>query len=282
MARAASSGRRRGPEQKPRASTKPRERKPSSDALSAAARAGHLKHAPIVEAMIDLRVDRADGLTLDGLLSVHARIERDYPVQKTRRIASSRLDLSDAAQPVATADSRIDAYRFETRDGQRVLQAQMDGFTFSQLKPYEDWTTFRDEAKRLWRTYVAIAKPDRVKRVGLRFINRIELPTPTGKLDDWLLTRPNLADGMPLISDLFMRVVFPLQALNAFAVITEAVDRSDEPTGTFPIILDIDVFREGVFSPTDEEIWAVLDQFRTKKNSLFFKSITQRTRKLFA
>lgn len=243
------------------------------------AKPSHLPQAPIVEALLDFRVARGEDVTLDLLASIGNALP-EYPVKKTRRLMTGQLDVSDVGQPRATADSQIDGYRFETRDGLRVLQPQLDGFTFSWLKPYKDWPSFRAEAKRLWKVYVQVAAPSRVTRIGLRFVNRFELPARSGELSEWLLTRPALARGIPRVTDLFMRVVFPLAPIDAFAVITEAFDPDGAKLGQ-PVILDVDVFREANVLPQEKDLWDTVEKFRVEKNRLFFGSITERTKELF-
>jgi uncharacterized protein (TIGR04255 family) len=41
-------------------------------------------------------------------------------------------------------------FKFTSLNKQQILQAQIDGFTFSTLAPYDRWELFRDEARRLW------------------------------------------------------------------------------------------------------------------------------------
>jgi uncharacterized protein (TIGR04255 family) len=241
---------------------------------------GHLNNAPIVEALVDLRVSPADGLSLEQLARVHGAVASDYPIRKTRHLARGKLDLSDVTTPMASAESRVDGYRLESEDGLRVFQTQLEGFTFSWLRPYRNWTALRAEAQRLWDVYVSELAPTSVKRIALRYINRIPLPA-SGKLDDWFVTRPELGNGMPFVSDLFMRLVLPIPDVNGFAIITQATDGSDESPSSFPIILDIDIFREGSFAPVGTDLWEILDRFREEKNRLFFGSITDETRRLF-
>ena len=64
-----------------------------------------------------------------------------------------------------------DGYLFTSVDGRQVVQARLDGFTFSRLKPYDKWESLRDEARELWQHYVQIASPETVTRVALRYIN---------------------------------------------------------------------------------------------------------------
>lgn len=44
-----------------------------------------------------------------------------------------------------------DGFLLSSSDKLRIVQARLDGFTFSRLAPYETWERLRDEAKSAWR-----------------------------------------------------------------------------------------------------------------------------------
>jgi uncharacterized protein (TIGR04255 family) len=171
-------------------------------------------------------------------------------------------------------------YFFWSADKRQAVQARLDGFSFSRLRPYESWNALHAEAQRLWELYVQVAQPLSVERVALRYINRIELPTPLD-LEEYLATYPELGDGCPqTLSDLYMRLVAQQGA--ATVVITEAIDDSSVKPGSAAFILDIDVFQRVRFPPSDSsQLWSILAEIRKLKNDVFFNSITSKTAALF-
>ncbi len=86
---------------------------------------------------------------------------------------------------------------FRSRDGRRIVQARQDGYTFNWLKPYQTWEVFRDEGRTQWERYRSMFRPEAVARLGLRYINRIDLPIPFNDLRDFIKTAPEVADGVP-------------------------------------------------------------------------------------
>ena len=64
------------------------------------------------------------------------------------------------------------------------------------------------------------ARPNRLKRLALRYINRIEIPLPIRDFKDYLLTIPEIAPGLPqALSNFIMRLVIPNPEMEATAVI---------------------------------------------------------------
>jgi uncharacterized protein (TIGR04255 family) len=99
-------------------------------------------------------------------------------------------------------------------------------------------------------------------------------------LGDYLKTAPQIADDLPqTLSGLFMRLVVPFP--HATAIITQAVDDANVTPEKLPVILDIDVFREVVLAPDGADLWTCLEELRTVKNDVFFKSLTPKALDLF-
>src|SRR5438874_933662 len=123
--------------------------------------------APIIEALIDLRVELPVSATLQLLESVYDIIKRQYPVKANR--VNVRSVLSVGSEIGASTDQTVMGFAFTSEDGKQIFQARRDGFTFSRLRPYAGWPELRDEARRLWDIYRDTAKPDKITRVAVRY-----------------------------------------------------------------------------------------------------------------
>ena len=108
----------------------------------------HLPNAPITEAVLDIQVQLPASIRLGQLEAMHRdRDIRDrYPNRRTRKRVEVNVKL-EGEVPIATPAPTEDGYLFLSRDGKRMVQARLDGFSFNQLKPYGTWETLRDEAK---------------------------------------------------------------------------------------------------------------------------------------
>jgi len=175
----------------------------------------------------------------------------------------------------------VDGYLYTSVDGKYIVQARLDGFTLSRLQPYDNWESFRDEGKRLWEHYIAIAMPNLVSRLALRYINRLELPMPFKDFKEYILTTPEIAPALPQgLKTFFMRLEVPHDEYQAIAIVTETIE--PPPNDQFlPLIFDIDVIHEAQFSPGSTEIWQTFEQLRNFKNEIFFNSLTDKAKELF-
>src|ERR1700722_10937730 len=111
----------------------------------------HYENAPISEALIDIRVHVPNAISLEALESMHARIKDDYPRKEMRSYIQGQFSMGEAVGAAATRTPM--GYAFSSADGKQIVQARLDGFTFSRLKPYGTWSNLRDESRRLWDIY---------------------------------------------------------------------------------------------------------------------------------
>ena len=241
-------------------------------------------NAPITEALLDIRVTLPAETDLAKLATFHDAIKQQYPSKQERLAWRGHVEIKTSPVPEVSqsATGGPDGYLFTSVDGRQVVQARLDGFTFSRLKPYDKWESLRDEAKELWQHYVKIASPETVTRVALRYINRIELPLPMRDFKDYILTTPEIAPELPQgLDSFFMRLVIPDPKAQAVAIVTETMEPIDESRNRLPLIFDIDVFRMAAFSVQDKTLWETFEHLHNLKNDIFFKSITPKARELF-
>jgi uncharacterized protein (TIGR04255 family) len=239
-----------------------------------------LPKAPIIEALIDIRVKGREDLTVEQLDAIYDSISNQYPDKKTRHKWESTFEFKKGEPPISTGTETVDGYIFTSADRKQIFQARIDGFTFSRLKPYETWEQLRDEAHRLWQLYRGVVSPE-ITRVALRYINKMEISLPIRDFSDYLTAAPIVPDGLPQgVSSFLTRIVIHEPEIDAAAIITQALEQVVNPS-ILPIILDIDVFKQKSEGISEEDAWEILEKLRNFKNNIFFKSITEKAKELF-
>ena len=238
----------------------------------------HLENAPIVEALLDIQVQLPEGKTIDELHVVFDKIKGKFPIEKKRYQFSSSIEFKplEKVTEQGISTSHTDGYLFHSENKTKVFQARLDGFTFNKHKPYENWTALKKEAQELWDIYRDAAEPVSIKRLALRFINKIPLKAPFDP-SNYFRTLPSLAPDLDYgIFNLFSQISIKNKKIDAVANITEALETTDSEFVNF--VFDIDAFRFGDFKEAD--IWNLFDELRDFKNEIFFKSLTPATLKL--
>ena len=233
---------------------------------------------PVTEAVIELRtpVD----LDIDRLAKMRARLNKAYPISQDLVEVSV---IGPAAGPLTTQQAP-NGHVLVSDDAADVVQITRHHLIVSRRAPYLGWAPFAerfDAALKAWRT--AVGRP-RLDRIGVRFINRIDIP--------WI-------DGDPVTEERdYLRVgtltmPFQHEPFRQFATRGEALLPDHRygfilQTGVGPpaliahtsLVLDLDIFHEVDGVLRDDDIRNRLTDMRRWKNELFEASITDRTREL--
>jgi len=239
----------------------------------------HLPHAPIKEALIDIQVALAEKVTAEVLNSRYSQIADQYPKHETLQKGEFGLHSNEGQPTKLTIGQSVVGYRYTSEDRLRVVQFRIDGFTFSQLEPYDTWAEMKAQAVRLWGVYAASVSPSPITRVATRYVNLLKLPTNI-ELKEYLVAPPTIPAGLNQeLSSFLTRVEIREPAIKAHGILTQAFEGVHN--GYAPIVLDIDVFMARQFDAHEEEFWRCLDQLRDFKNTVFFESITEKAMELF-
>lgn len=239
-----------------------------------------LKNAPIQEALVDIRVKLPASLEMNKIELIHNLISDKYPEKQIQKKLEAKLELTEN-EPIKTSDVEIYGYRFLSSDKKQIVQARLNGFTLSKLKPYIKWEQLRDEARLLWKLYFDATSPELITRVALRYINNLNIPMPIKDFGDYLTAPPLVPQELPQgVSSFLTRVAISEPSIGATAVITHALEPSANPK-VLPIILDIDVFRHIERGMEEKDIWKTIEQLRDFKNKIFFSSITEKLKEIY-
>jgi uncharacterized protein (TIGR04255 family) len=239
----------------------------------------HYDKAPIREAIIDIQIESSP-LAMANIEGVAAPIQ-GY-TERHRVMRGQLRGQVEGETLTATAKQDQMGYAFVGGEGKHVVQFRMNGFTFSRLAPYQTWEQLRNEAKVLWESYSARVGTLSVVRVGLRYINQLDLPAPVRDLRDFVRLYPEVsADLSQQLAGFFLQVQVPQEDLGSMLILNEAMVPPARPD-VVSVILDIDVFKQGIKLESDDEMWDILESLRVRKNLVFEGCITNSMRELIS
>jgi len=239
----------------------------------------HYRNSPITEAIIDIRVEVTSESKVETLDPIYDLIRANYPQREEVMFFQGQFVMRPDVAPTSIQTKQ--GYLYRSSDGKYVLQTRINGFTLSRLPPYENWVSFRTEARRLWIIYKRIANPAKATRVAVRSINRIDIP-PFTDLKEYFKTFPEVSPDLPQsLTGYVMQLLIAQEDLGGMLSLIQAIVPPPRRE-VASINLDIDLYKESTSEFTsDKEIWEFLEVLRDRKNRVFEGCITDNARNLF-
>ncbi|MCY3827096.1 MAG: TIGR04255 family protein [Candidatus Dadabacteria bacterium] len=232
-----------------------------------------LPRAPIVEAVLDLRVVSSAEWDESSLQSQLEERLPDYPKHDT--VQETEVQLSPETGTNVVKDFVHVGLKCQSEDSFYVVQFNKDSFVFSRLKPYENWEKFSREALRLWKIYCELLEPTEIGRIGLRFINRLAIKQGQRiELADYYKRPPLPIEGLNwLLSGYLHRDVLQIPGTPYSVNVIKTVQRTQQEAG---LLLDIDVFMQKSLNCGEIQVSKYMDEMRWVKNKAFFSNLTKK------
>ncbi len=167
--------------------------------------------------------------------------------------------------------------------GTRIVGIGPDRLSVHMLKPYTGWDQYRPRIFEALGAYKQISIADSVMRLGLRYINRINIKSKTPNLGEFFTIPPKFPTTNPptRILGFFNRKESEFEDKPIRVVVTFTDVQNDRPDMS-SYLLDIDIIWLRAEEPIPlGDIAESLDLMKSRHREVFESLITDETRKLF-
>jgi len=238
-------------------------------------------HAPITEATLELRVQSP--VSSQEQQKVVRRLQKQYPHVENLNELRVNFD-SQRTGGAVSVSTQPQGFRRTSTDQTEVALISPLGVTSARLAPYPGWNVFSNQALDVWKVWKRSTKINPVVRIGVRYINRIDIPRDGRqqiRVEDYLTIYPQAPElGVLPMTGYFIQIEVPTHDPLWTSVITSTVVPSPL-LDHISLLLDIDVSRTEEIPMKDDDLWAVIAQAHDIKNNIFQRCITQQSERLF-
>ncbi len=231
---------------------------------------------PITEVVVELRF--AEPLKPTVFKKLVRRVRAEYPSRVEQHTRAAQIDFQNAQADFADP---IPQMILTSEDQADRLIVRPDMVIWSRLPPYDGWDTFYPRVERDLRDAHEAIGFRKFARLGLRTVNRIDVPFGVDKLaryENYFTI--NITAPWDAINNYYWRVDRKDADDGVTAILQSATVQPEIPN-TAAFLLDIDVVCDEVPNKIDE-ILAKLSYLRGVKNTLFETAITDKARATFA
>ena len=236
---------------------------------------------PMVEALCSFQFEpgQAWDWTIPGL--VYSQVKEMFPVKREQQIAHF-----GGIPGAASSTQNVSRIQFISQDERSLVQVGTDFFGVNVLPPYPNWMNFRESIQTNLDIYTNIARPQSVKQINLRFINKIEIPsavsTESLSLDRYLKVLP----GIPMelhhhkINNFIQRVELSVENATGVLVLQSgSLNSENDEYASF--LLDLDFVSTFTDALPVSEVGKWVDRAHDEIELAFEASITDASRLLF-
>jgi uncharacterized protein (TIGR04255 family) len=240
------------------------------------------KRPPITEAVIAIGFGAAvEAADLKKADSSFARLYPQHQDARNLNVGVIMPPTHDLGPGTKILHDEI-GHRRSSDDQTHIVIVWPTSFVFSQLAPYPGWDDFFERFVRDWALWKKVVGYRSISRVGVRYINRIDIPI-TGNLtqhEEFLNIYPRIPEELGSLFAYSMQTQLQFPEIDGKITInTSSIPSPLLEHASF--MFDQDLYKENNIPQNDEGLYTLLNQIHVKKNAVFEACITERARELF-
>jgi uncharacterized protein (TIGR04255 family) len=235
---------------------------------------------PIIDATIELRFQ--DTVNEADRERVSKKFASRYPLVEQGTVQQILVNVQ-ATRIAAQAGVQEHLIRRRTPESAAVVQIGDHVFDVATGAPYAGWHELFERFVEDWAVAKRVWKYRPIQRIGMRYINRLDLEPNEGGLvdyEDYLNLRINLPERFPPTTAYELGFQSTIEAIKCGVTVQSGTVPAAVP-GKLSFSLDIDVWRQVDVPQKDNDVLELLGKMRDAKNQLFETFITDKARDLF-
>ena len=228
----------------------------------------------VAEALCELHFVLPQGKEWDGGLfgEFYRAVQGEYPKMEPR----SEIALGGRTFPGGLRQDLLAGFRmiYRHKDRPHLVQLASSVVTVNELAPYPGWGAFLKDIEGAWRRAQGILDAKSVRRIGLRYINRIPRKNPKERVSSWLKSSVFYPEYvLEQRNRFFSRLECALDGGNR--VIVNLAEASEEG-GARPIVFDIDAILEEETGVEWDDLERRLEDLHDRIWEVFSSGLTPR------
>lgn len=144
---------------------------------------------PVIEVLCEFQFEPDTSWDLTKIGLIYEEVKDTFP----KRLQLQSLPF--AADAVEIVEQTMPLMRFQRSDDLALIQVAPNFLAVNHLKPYPSWKNFLLLIEKGLNAYRKAVDPTSIRKVSLRYINRIEVPSTNFTLEKYFQFRPFLGSA---------------------------------------------------------------------------------------
>lgn len=240
----------------------------------------HYRNPPLIEALCEIHFEQTSpwDFAIPGM--VYDKVRGTFP----NRNQAIQITLGISASPEITGHQlgAMPLTQFLSEDGKSLVQVGPHLLAVNHLKPYTSWLQFLPLIELAYNAYRDVASPQGIHRIGLRYINRIEIESQSMNLGDYFEFRPFVGPKIPQTHGAFIvGIQIPYENTRDILNLQLSSLTGVSPVHTLTIMLDLNysLVQPGAVALDDVSTWVEIAHSHIEE--IFEACITDKLRQHF-
>jgi len=237
------------------------------------------RNPPIMEVVCEFRfpIETPWDITIPGLL--YEKVKEKFPHREPRII--QHMEIKQARREVEHKFHTEERIFFFDSSKKTFIQAGHRILSINRLRPYISWNEFKPNIEKAFTSLLDIVNVKNLQRIGLRYINKIEIPKTSVDLETYFEFRPFLGSKLPQnIVDFIVGCMFAFNNGQDMCKVELKSAVPDTPEHN-AFMLDLDYFLAKPQTVSADQALEWVDDAHDKVEKIFEGCITDELRKIF-
>lgn len=242
------------------------------------------KNPPITEAVCAIHFAPGGDWNFTFPALLYEKIRDEYQGKpREQKLVNIEANPKEASVKGAggMAVNEITRVQFISSDERKIISLYEDDLAVSVVRPYPGWEVFRASIERGFEAYKSIVHPSGIRRIGLRYINQIEVNGSVPELLKCLSQPPSSLENTNTRLENFAwrsEYVYEDEPIKVAVTLARLLGPTDKTVALF----DIDLILEWPAEPLSvEQAMSRVDDLRTRERLVFESLVTDKAREVF-
>ena len=246
------------------------------------------KKPPIEEALCEFHFQPSQDwdLTIPGKL--HVKLGSQYSGKpQEQKVVDVAVKAQEGQAPQLRYGEGLAKVQLITENGRRMVAIGRDVLSVHMLRPYHDpqcpdhsgWDEFQLRIKEALEAYWEVVQPKGVLRVGVRYVNKVVIPSTAVEVEKYLKCALPVVTGLPARLNSFVSRVEYAYEDGVCLVLSQG--SINAPPNHVGFLLDLDVIWKTEESVALNDAFSRAGDLRDRERAAFEAVITDNARELF-
>ncbi len=157
------------------------------------------KNPPIVEAVCEFRFSKNTVWNSDIPSKLYEKIKDEFPNTEIRNEQHIEIKATKKGGIEESNLESVDRCVYLNNERKILIQIAPRMISISCLKPYPSWEVFKQKIKLAYDTLGELTEINEIDRIGLAYVDKIEIPEEPVKLKEYFKFYPHLSNELPQV-----------------------------------------------------------------------------------